>query len=244
MQQPIFYTVGENAALVHAKNRLQQWGYTLSPVANGHVTHLLLPVPSFDASGFIRGGGRLDDVLRWLPETVTIVGGNLPALPYRCIDLLQDEFYLSENAAITAQCAMALLRQNRALDGAKVLLIGWGRIAKRLAPLLRDAGAEVTVAVRRACVLAALVGDGQAAVDIGQWRPDAYCIVINTAPAALLEQAQTDAQAFLLDLASVRGIDGERVVWARGLPARYEPEASGTLIAKTVLRHVLGKEQL
>ena len=47
-----------------------------------------------------------------------------------------------------------------------------------------------------------------------------------------------------MDLASVRGISGDRVIWARGLPNQDAPEESGMLIAKTALRFALGKELL
>ena len=40
----------------------------------------------------------------------------------------------------------------------------------------------------------------------------------------------------LMDLASSPGIDGENVLWARGLPGKIAPESSGELIAKTVMR--------
>ena len=46
----------------------------------------------------------------------------------------------------------------------------------------------------------------------------------------------------ITDLASVKGIAGDNVIWARGLPGKDAPEESGTLIAKTVLRYALGKE--
>lgn len=243
MNQPIFYTAGETDALHHAQNRLLQWGYTISPIPSTHVTHLLLPVPSFDSPDILKGGQRLSDTLKHLPENITIFGGNLPELPYRSVDFLKDEFYLQENAGITAQCALKILEQQPgSLKNAAVLLIGWGRISKRLLPLLKEKGAAVTVAVRKEEILSHLQKTGKRAVLISHWSAAQYDIIINTAPATLLDESETDPRAFLMDLASVQGITGSRVLWARGLPNKEAPEASGTLIAKTALRYAIGKE--
>lgn len=243
MKQPIFYTAGETGALHHAQNRLLQWGYTISPIPSTHVTHLLLPVPSFDAPDTLKGGQSLTGILKHLPENITIFGGNLPALPYRSVDFLKDEFYLQENAGITAQCAIKILEQQFGnLKNASVLVIGWGRIGKKLLPLLKGNGAAVTIAVRKEGALSQLQALGEKAVLISQWSPQQYDVIVNTAPAVLLDEKETNPQAFLMDLASVQGICGNRVLWARGLPNKEAPEASGTLIAKTTLRYALGKE--
>lgn len=244
MQQPVFYTAGHSDALCRARNLLQQWGYAVSPTPGTEVTHLLLPVPSFDSPGILKGGQRLESVLQQLSETVTVFGGNLPDLPYPCRDMLKDEFYLCENAGITAQCAVKILQQKCTLSGASVLVIGWGRIGKRLLPLLKEHGAAVTIALRKEKDLHFLQVQGESAVLTALWQPNQYDIVINTAPAAVLNESQCKQQAILMDLASVQGIEGENVLWARGLPGKYAPEASGTLIAKTALRYALGKEHL
>lgn len=245
MNQPIFYTAGQTDALHYAQNRLLQWGYSVSPIPSTHVTHLLLPVPSFDSLDTLKGGQHLSDTLKFLPENITILGGNLPVLPYRTIDFLKDEFYLQENADITAQCALKILEQQLgSLKNASVLVIGWGRIGKKLLPLLKREGAAVTVAVRRENTLSQLLTTKENAVLISAWEPSRYDIIINTAPAALLDESETNSTTFLMDLASVQGITGHRVLRARGLPNKEAPEASGTLIAKTALRCALGKEQL
>lgn len=243
MKQPVFYTAGNTDALRCARNQLLQWGYELSPAPSDRVTHLLLPVPSFDSPGILKGGQHLADILEMLPENVTVLGGNLPPLLRRSIDFLQDEFYLGENAAITAQCTMKLLRQQKdALEGENILVVGWGRIGKRLAPLLKAQGAAVTVAVRKEADREALEQLGYDAVMIPNWKPRQYGIIINTAPAPLLDESDTAQEALLIDLASVQGIRSEKVIWARGLPSKDAPDASGILIAKTALRYALGKE--
>lgn len=246
MKQPIFYTAGETHALRHAKNLMIQWGYDLSPIPSAHVTHLLLPVPSFEATGILKGGQPLAEVLKHLPENITIMGSHLDGLPYRTIDFLKDEYYLTENAVITAHCTLKLLQQHYPdiLKGIPVAIIGWGRIAKALAPLLNAMGAYVSVAVRRESQLQSIRQQHCDGVLLTQWHPEQYEIIINTAPAPVLRQEQTQPGALLIDLASQLGIEGDRVLWARGLPNRDAALSSGTLIAKTALRYALNKEDL
>lgn len=244
MKQPIFYTAGDSPALLHARNQLQHWGYDVSPIPSSHVTHLLLPVPSFSEPGVIRGGRKLADVLKDLPENLTILGGRLGTLPYRTVDFLQDEYYLTENAAITAHCALKriLSKQAGILQHKPVLVIGWGRIGKHMAALLRSLGADVTVAARKEADRYALRQQHYKAVNPGDWELKQYVIIINTAPAPILDQEQASDTALLMDLASIRGITGDRVDHALALPGKDAPKETGDLMAKTTLRYALGKE--
>lgn len=244
LKQPIFYTAGDSPALLHARNLLQSWGYDLSPIPNDHVTHLLLPVPSFSEPGIVKGGRKLKDILKDLPENLTILGGNLGELPYRTGDFLKDEYYLAENAAITAHCALKRIVAQfpGILQHVPVLIIGWGRIGKHLAAMLRSLGADVTVAARKESDRYALKRQQYTAVDPAKWEPKEYTIIINTAPAPVMTQAEARKDALLMDLASVRGIAGDRVDHALALPGKDAPQESGNLIAKTALRYALGKE--
>jgi dipicolinate synthase subunit A len=244
LKQPIFYTAGDSPALLHARNLLQSWGYDLSPIPNEHVTHLLLPVPSFSEPGIVKGGRKLNDILKDLPENLTILGGNLGTLPYHTEDFLKDEYYLAENAAITAHCALKRIMAQfpGILQHVPVLIIGWGRIGKHLAAMLRSLGADVTVAARRESDRYALKLQQYKAVDPAKWELKQYAIIVNTAPAPIMTQAEAKKDALLMDLASVRGIAGDRVDHALALPGKDAPQESGNLIAKTALRYALGKE--
>jgi dipicolinate synthase subunit A len=201
-------------------------------------------VPSFSEPGVLKGGRKLQQVLKDLPENLTILGGRMPALPYRVVDLLEDEYYLSENAAITAHCALKriLAQFPGILQNVPVLVIGWGRIGKHLAAMLRSLGADISVAARKEADRYALKPQQYKAVDPGKWDLKQYTIIINTAPAPVMTQAEAKRDALLVDLASVRGIAGDRVDHALALPGKDAPQESGTLIAKTTLRYALGKE--
>ena len=214
-------------------------------VPDDQITHLLFPIPSFHTDGSIRSGGDLDAILSILPKNITVIGGNLshPSLAhYQTLDLLQDPIYVAENADITARCAIKLLFNCLpcTLKDLPILIIGWGRIGKCLARLLRANDALVTVFARKEtdrAMLQALGYSTQAAPD-----PTGFRVVINTAPAAVLPDCPKDV--FKMELSSVLGIGGEDVLWARRLPAIHAPESSGKLIADTILRLCKKEEAL
>lgn len=254
MNTRIFFSAGHTDALDHCVRDLQYRGCNILSAPTDRVTHLLLPVPSFEPDGSLKGGGELSAVLERLPKSVTVIGGNLthPALKdYSSIDLLKDPIYLAENANITAHCAVTLAAKQLpvTLQRCPVLVIGWGRIGKCLAALLRQLGAHVSVYARKEADKAMLLA---LEYDIADITPPAYDlmryrVIFNTAPYMVLpaELLKNCCPACLkIDLASVQGMEGKDVIWARGLPNKNAPESSGELIARTVLRLITRKESV
>lgn len=250
MNGPIFYSAGHTDALKYATAALKQKGCTFSPEPNLSVTHLLLDVPSFDADGHLKNGGNLQELLSKLPQNVVVFGGSLQhsALKgYQTADLLQDNLYLAENAAITAHCAVGFATQRLPITllGCPVLVVGWGRIGKCLAALLKSIGATVTVSVRKAADRAMLLALGYDTIDAASlgYGLARYRVIFNTVPEMVLPENAVQhctADCLKIDLASVPGIAGSDVLWARGLPSKEAPETSGQLICRTVLRHKEG----
>ena len=244
MKKIRFCTAGDSQSLLHARNCLLAWGYDVLPSPDLTATHLLLPIPSLDPQGLIRGGPPLQQILAQCSPEITVLGGILPDLPVRHWDLLQDPHYIAENAAITAHCTLGIVLQHLpfTLAGKPVLILGWGRIGKCLAQLLSGMGAQVTVAARdeydRAMIQALRLG----AAELPPADVTGYLMIINTIPAPVLNAADAAPDALLVDLASARGIYGEGVLWERRLPERRAPQSAGILIAKTALRYALGKE--
>lgn len=248
----LFYTAGASPALTTAATLLERRGCNVTTVPGDQVTHLLLPVPSFERDGTIKGGGDITQILSTLPANITIIGGNLrqdTAAAYKTIDLLRDELYLAENAAITAHCAIreALCRLPATLQNCQVLVIGWGRIGKCLAELLKAMGASVTVAARKETDRAMLRALGYGAVDPGTLGHALmrFRVIFNTVPLLILGPEQLRhcrKDCLKIDLASQPGIAGEDVIWARGLPGKDAPETSGDLIARAVIRLTAKKE--
>lgn len=246
MSKLIFYPVNRSPVLCAAEEALKRKGYGVVSQPCESVTHLLLPVPSFDDKGHLKGGGDLEGALAKLPKTVTIIGGNLPIdrFPdHKTIDLLKDATYLADNAAITAYCAvrLAMMELPVMLRGCRVLIIGWGRIGRCLAALLWALEADVTIAARREDQRAMAHALGYHAEDTGQLghNLNSFRLIFNTAPAPVLSEEQAAHcrdNCLKIDLASTLGIAGKHVIWARGLPGKDAPESSGRLIAKTAIR--------
>ena len=59
MHDIIFYCAGDCKALIYAAAFLSEEGITFLPCPDHSVTHLLLPVPSFEPDGSIKGGGDI-----------------------------------------------------------------------------------------------------------------------------------------------------------------------------------------
>lgn len=243
MLQESVYCAGNTPAVRYAGEFLAERGIPIVHTLGEDIGCLLLDVPSFDPSGALRGGGKLEDLLRVLPDDAVIVGGNLnhPLLEgLETADLLRDEEYLAKNAAITAHCALQIAASLLPITLAEssALILGWGRIGKCLASLLKSLGADVTVAARNPAHRAMLLALGYGAAEAGELDLQPFRLIINTVPAALLtaEQLQRAPRAVKLDLASRRGLPVADAVWARGLPGIHAPESSGKLIAETLLR--------
>ena len=232
------YTAGNTAALSYATAFIRD--HLISLAENpAQATHLLLPVPSFEPDGNIKGGGNLADLLSMLPDNIIILGGQLnrqELTGYKTIDFLEDPAYLAENANITAHCAVRVAMEHLPviLQGCPVLVIGWGRIGKCLAALLRQLGAAVTVAARRESDRAILSALGYHAIPTDNIDTTFYRLIYNTAPTMICQTCQGDG--LKIDLASAPGITGPDVIWARGLPNKLAPESSGRLMAQTVMR--------
>ena len=248
MEHRTIYQAGYSEATRWACRYLGKQGYAITDHPREDVTHLLLPAPSFEADGRIKGGGILEHLLTDLPGDITIIGGNLshPALAgYRCLDLLLDGEYTARNAAITADCAIRVAGQRMpvAFRGCPMLVIGWGRIGKCLAQQLKALGAQVTVAARKEKdrhLLSAL-GFDPLDTDRLDGRLGPFRVIFNTAPTMLLPRhlaAQCRPDCIKIELASRPGIEGEDVVHALGLPGKMAPESSGALIAQTIIRRL------
>ena len=250
--EPLTIFLGSNTAPIqHAASFLHTHGWQIAECPSDHVTHLLLPIPSLDQSGYIKGSNHdLGQLLQSLPENVRVIGGNLNhiSIPQiQIIDLLKDEAYLAKNASLTAHCALKAVSRHieYTFQDLPVLVIGWGRIGKCLARLLRLLDANVTVAVRKEGDQAMLQALGYRSCSISQLSTDAsqFDLIFNTVPHPVLHATDCHPSAVLAELASSPGILGDGVIDARGLPGKEAPKSSGELISKTILRIVAGKEQ-
>lgn len=242
MQKKLIYPAGATKACQVAARLLVQEGVPVTDHVTPEATHVLLDVPSFQADGQLRGGGSLSELLHALPERIALIGGNIPDLYPVAIDLLKDETYVTENAAITAECAIMLAEREIpfVLRGSPVLIIGWGRIGKHLAHTLKALGAKAAVLSTSEAHRAEAVSFGLRTLQVQELPASIaqFRVIFNTAPAMIIPKALSEkcVDCLKMDLASKPGIAGDDVIRANGLPGVHAPESSGKLIAQTILR--------
>lgn len=238
MESYYIYVPTDTPVTKIVRDILQEEGLLVSSAPSNQVTHVLLPVPSFDRSGNLKCHIPLPQLLSSIPEDVTVIGGNLGNLPCKKWDLLQDPDYLAQNAYITAHGALKLAanRLPMTFRDTDPLVIGWGRIGKHLSQLLKACGAKVTVAARDPQKRAMAASLGYRTCTIAQIRPNKHRLILNTVPAPVL--SETNPGILKIDLASTPGMAGNDVLIAPGLPGKETPESAGKLIATTVLRYL------
>lgn len=235
---PKLWALGSTPAHKIACLRLETAGFEIVERTGSDINGVFLDVPSFRTPLITP-----EKLLPQLPEGTVIIGGNLNIRQsHPTLDLLTDPDYTAKNADITARCALRLGagRLGCVFSGMPVLILGWGRIGKCLARLLRTLDAEVWVYARKEADRAMLRALGYRALPIPpeEANLNRFRLIYNTAPAPMLSSEKVAAlgSCVLMDLASSPGMDGPRVISARGLPGLLAPESSGALIADTVTR--------
>lgn len=244
MRSIVIYPRGVRESCAQAALILEEKGFAVTDHPSQEVTHLLLDVPSFGPGGQLPEGGDLSRILEMLPPDITVIGGNLNApqiQTQRKLDLLQIPEYLAQNAAITAQCAIAIAAPLLPVvfSDAPTLVIGWGRIGKCLCRLLRGLGCPVTVAARKPADRAMAQALGWKAVELSRISEilPGIRLIFNTVPAPVVSPAVLEkSTAVKIELASVPGLPGPDVISARGLPGRCAPESSGRLMAQIIAK--------
>ena len=167
----------------------------------------------------------------------------------RFLDYLELEEVNVHNAVPTAEGAISIAMNElpRTLCGARVGILGYGRVARALAPRLAALGAKVTVAARNAGQRAwcSVWGFDTLTFDElgGLAGSDA---VFNTVPACVLGKKELEAigaGCLIIDLASrPGGVDaeaakelGRRVICALSLPGKVAPQSAGEIIKDGII---------
>ena len=211
---------------------------------------VILPLP------YTKGGGilnapfsekcmTLDSIHALCEHARVICGGMLPAEDDRYFDYYDEPMMLG-NADVTAEAALLLAGNSigRCLNGARAVVVGYGRIGKRLAAKARALGCSVTVAARKERDHALIRMCGHEAIFFDT-LPDALGradFVCNTVPAEVFCDrmlSHMPPHVPLIDLAD--SIPSPRAIRANGLPGKYAPETAGRILADSV-RRILAKE--
>lgn len=229
------------------------------------ISTLILPFPAFQGE-LIRGVSAIPvrELLPSLQEGSRVYGGLLDAWAAEfgargahCCELYGSEPLTTANAALTAEGAISLAMTGLpiALEGAKCLIIGFGRIGKLLARKLSALGAKVTVSARGAADRAMAETWGCSSQETGIYRRGLgqYDLILNTVPREILDAAQLrqlSPECLLVELASAPGgfsmercrALGLNALAAPGLPGKYAPRTAGILYARSILEFPEGKD--
>ena len=218
-------------------------------------THLVLPIPYTRDAEFLFTPAsdqkiELAALLEVLQQEAKLFYGGtktLPALPG--IDLLADAEYQAGNAYLTARAIADLLEQTYHVDTAhsKLLITGYGKIAKNLRSLLAPGAQQITFAVRNPDVLAHLKNEQQECILLSQlddWIGRFDCI-INTVPAHIFSYERLCALRNgcpLIDIASTpfgfdhnaKRPDSKLIFSELSLPGRFYPDEEAENIYRII----------
>ena len=175
---------------------------------------------------------------------------------FKGFDYNKVNFFLLENAYLTAEGAVALLKETSdySIYGSKILITGYGRIAQALQKILTAMGADVTVCSRSEESKAQVKFAGLKHITFDELQKDNdFDVVFNTVPHLIFTKSEIDSlseDVILIDLASFPGgVDtlyakskNINLIDGRKLPSRYSQITAGYLIGKTV--HQIIKEEL
>lgn len=181
-----------------------------------------------------------------MKEKVTEFAPNLN--PKLLSDYYAREDFVLSNAYVTAEGAVkiALEKFEGTINGAKVLVCGFGRIGKALTKVLSGFSPRLTVSARKSEDLTAIRLLGARAVRTDMlYKEKPFDIIISTVPALVFGPellAKIASDAVVIDLASLPGsVDFEAArrlqtdtVHALSLPGKSSPKTAGEIIKDTV----------
>ena len=227
--------------------------------------YVVLPIPASSdgvtaSCPFLGKNIMLDEILIRLKENGIVFGGKIDnRLKEFCennghlaIDYLQREELFVANAVPTAEGALQIAMEDLPITifGARVLIIGFGRIGKVLTKMLVSLGADTMVATGSYSNNEWIKIYGAKPVPtakIENYLAD-FDLIINTAPSIILDKKRLSKipdNTLIIDLASKPGgVDFEsakvlskKTIWALSLPGKVAPMTSGEIIAHTILNY-------
>lgn len=190
-------------------------------------------------------------------EKKILISGNIPVnvRDELCIkkityyDLLQKEEVAIKNAVPTAEGAIlsAMQNSNITLNSSNILILGFGRIGKILANMLRGFGANIYVEARKEVDIAYIEAYGYNKVHLNDLNK--YLIkfdfIFNTIPNIILDETRLKllkSGVTIIDLASSPGgVDyraakdlGINVDWALALPSKVAPKSAAKYLKEEI----------
>ncbi len=203
----------------------------------------LMPILQHLQAGSICFGGQM--------EREALEYANRKNITYH--NILEHPVFPILNAVPTAEGALLTVMQNTpyTVRGSRMVVLGFGRVAKAVARLFYACRCEVTVACRSEEGLAYAQMEGYRVLPLSELASasQTFNIVINTVPAPILTGEVLSGlrkDGLILELASGQNnIDyvtaqklGLRIIRAGGLPGKVAPASAARAIKDTVLSYL------
>lgn len=169
----------------------------------------------------------------------------------KVIDIMGIEELVIFNTIATAEGAIDVAIKNTQfnLHGSKILILGFGKVAKTLAYKLKGLSAEITCAARRSTDLVWIETLGYKAQNINELDKnlEKFDIIFNTVPQIILTESKLRCikkEALIIDLASKPGgVDQEKAkemglhyMWELAIPGKIAPTASAKYIKDAIYK--------
>lgn len=246
--------------LMYASRVLISGGFEVvfpkSPVTIPHCDVLLLPIPT---KRFIDENPEyLRILLTHLKKDGRIFSSSSDYIAKSGIhpadklyDYTADTDFISINTTATCEGALSIAISNtpKTIRCSRVLVTGWGKLAKCLFHMLKSLNAEVMVAARNPTALSEVHSLGSEGVYFGEIYNliDSSDIIINTVPCRVIDRDKIRGGVsgkLFIELASAPfGFDadelsalGAKCILAPSLPSKYAPESSGYALGRAVCR--------
>lgn len=167
----------------------------------------------------------------------------------KAIDIMESEELVIYNTIATAEgtIEIAISNTEKNLHESKILILGFGKVAKTLALKLKGLSQQVTCAARRLKDFAWIdtLGFNLENINNLEQNLNEYDIIINTVPQIILTEERIKNirdDALIIDLASKPGgIDQEAIkktnikyIWALALPGKVAPISSAKYIKEAI----------
>lgn len=207
----------------------------------------------------------INDLLQSLPENITIFGGNIPNFVksyceiknIKTVDLMELNEVAMLNAIATAEGTIseAITKSNINLHKSNCLILGYGRCGKVLAKKLKALDAYVYIAARSKDALIEAEAFGLECINISDLDSvlSQFDFIINTIPSLVLSKEkllEVSKSVVIIDLASAPGgVDykvaeslGIKASLCPGLPGKYAPKTSGSILFKAIENIIKGSD--
>lgn len=187
---------------------------------------------------------------RFAGASLILAGGEPPFVEgARCVNYALDEPFLQRNARLTAEGAFGLLLavSDTAVCESRVVVTGFGRVAREVSALFRAAGAKIVIAARSQNDRSEAASLGYSSCGIGELSAASFTAtaVINTVPAPIAKPADICSQIYI-ELASppygcsIEGLKelGVAAVVGGSLPAKTSPLSAARAVYTAIKKYL------